>query len=83
MAENRDKDASEEERGFTISDHRHWAKEKVPGEPSKAGGEAPPPSPTEAEIPPRAEEVSGEAAAPPKDSQSSDAIRGTSDCSYW
>ena len=69
MAENRDKDTSEEERGFTISDHRHWAKEEAPGEPSKAEGEAPPPPPTEAETPPRAAEVSGEAAAPPKEAE--------------
>ncbi len=64
MAENRDKDAPEEERGFTISDRRHWAKEEAPGEPSKAEVEAALPPPPEPETPPKIEEVSGEAVPP-------------------
>ncbi|MEE9197722.1 MAG: DUF1844 domain-containing protein, partial [bacterium] len=69
MAENRDKDESEEERGFTISDRRHWA-HQAPGEPSQAEPEAAPTPPAEEEAPPRTEEVSPpEAATPPKEAE--------------
>lgn len=83
MAENREKeeDASEE-RGFTISDRRHWAKEEVPGEPSKAEVEAAPPPSLEPETPPKIEEVSGEAAPPPHEAEAPPGELPPADFSY-
>lgn len=70
MAENREKDDSEQEQeqGFTVSDRRHWAREGA-GEHSKAEGEADPPPIAEAETPPRPEEMPGEAATPPSEAE--------------
>ncbi len=70
MAKDRESDSPEEseERGFKITDRRHWAREEAQ-EPSPAEPEAPSPPP-EAEAPPRPEatpkaEAPPEAEAPP------------------
>ncbi len=70
MAKDRESDSPEEseERGFKITDRRHWAREEAQ-EPSPAEPEAPSPPP-EAEAPPQPEatpeaEAPSEAEAPP------------------
>jgi hypothetical protein len=82
MAEDRDKDDPEQEHDFTVSDRRHWARERRE-EPSEAEGEAaPPPPPPEVEPPPRAEEVSGEAAPPPHEAEAPPGELPPADLSY-
>ncbi|MCH7768952.1 MAG: DUF1844 domain-containing protein [Nitrospinae bacterium] len=72
MAKDRESDSPEEseERGFKITDRRHWAREEAQ-EPSPAEPEAPstppePEAPSEVEAPPQPE-ATPEAEAPPEE----------------